>query len=349
MLRNGFNFGGEQSGHMIFRDYSTTGDGLVAALQILRIMKAKELPLSKLAKCWTRFPQLVTNILVREKRPFEELDGVGQLVAEAETELKAAGRPRACCATPAPNPKRACCSKAATSRRWKSGRTGSLKPSNSRSAGRLALASSREPPGTNSRLALYCCSAWRLSGCPHSMKSQDIANLAALPILGINSRPHNDALGGRFGARASQRIRLLLADDHPVVRRGIIFCLERHPNLDVVGEAADGEEALRKARELVPDILLTDVDMPGMTGLAVTEALRKELPQIKVLMLSGYSNTEFVLRCAQAGANGYILKQASPDEFVRAIEVVHAGQPYFSTRRRSRGLEPIGPGQRAGA
>ena len=91
MLRDGFNFGGEQSGHLIFRDFSTTGDGLVAALQILRIMKAKEAPLSKLAKCWTRFPQLVTNVRVREKKPFEQLDGVTKLVGEAEKELKAQG------------------------------------------------------------------------------------------------------------------------------------------------------------------------------------------------------------------------------------------------------------------
>ena len=91
MLRHGFNFGGEQSGHMIFRDHSTTGDGLVAALQILRIMRTKGMPLSQLAQCWTRFPQLVTNIVVREKRPFEELDGVRQLVAEAEAELKPQG------------------------------------------------------------------------------------------------------------------------------------------------------------------------------------------------------------------------------------------------------------------
>ncbi|MCX6923896.1 MAG: phosphoglucosamine mutase [Verrucomicrobia bacterium] len=88
MLRHGYNFGGEQSGHLIFRDYSSTGDGLVAALQILRIMRAKELPLSKLAQCWTRFPQIVTDIIVREKRPFEELDEVGQLVVTAEAELK---------------------------------------------------------------------------------------------------------------------------------------------------------------------------------------------------------------------------------------------------------------------
>jgi phosphoglucosamine mutase len=91
MLRNGFNFGGEQSGHMIFRDYSSTGDGLVCALQILRIMRAREMPLSRLAQCWTRFPQLVTNIVVREKRPFQELDGLGKLVDEAEVELKGQG------------------------------------------------------------------------------------------------------------------------------------------------------------------------------------------------------------------------------------------------------------------
>src|SRR5229473_1415362 len=87
MLRNGFNLGGEQSGHMIFRDFGTTGDGLVAALQVLRIMKARGEPLSRLAKCWTRFPQLVTNIMVREKRPFEQMDAVPKLILDAETEL----------------------------------------------------------------------------------------------------------------------------------------------------------------------------------------------------------------------------------------------------------------------
>ncbi len=91
MLRNSFNLGGEQSGHLIFRDYSTTGDGLVSALQILRIMKVKNQSLSKLAQCWTRFPQLVTNVRVREKKPFEELDGLAGLVAEAEAELKPQG------------------------------------------------------------------------------------------------------------------------------------------------------------------------------------------------------------------------------------------------------------------
>ncbi|MGB7768599.1 MAG: phosphoglucosamine mutase [Verrucomicrobiia bacterium] len=91
MLRNGFNFGGEQSGHLIFRDFGTTGDGLVAALQILRIMRARGTPLSHLAKCWTRFPQLITNVRVREKKPFEQLDGLNKLVAEAEAELTGQG------------------------------------------------------------------------------------------------------------------------------------------------------------------------------------------------------------------------------------------------------------------
>jgi phosphoglucosamine mutase len=91
MLRGGYNFGGEQSGHLIFGEHSTTGDGLVAALQILSIMKARDVRLSKLAKSWTRFPQLVTNVVVREKRPFDELDGVLQLVSQAESKVKPEG------------------------------------------------------------------------------------------------------------------------------------------------------------------------------------------------------------------------------------------------------------------
>ena len=91
MLRHGYSFGGEQSGHLIFRGHGTTGDGLVAALQILRILKTKQAALSKLAQCWTRFPQLVTNVKVREKKPFEQLDGVKKLVADAEKELATQG------------------------------------------------------------------------------------------------------------------------------------------------------------------------------------------------------------------------------------------------------------------
>jgi phosphoglucosamine mutase len=91
MLRSGFNFGGEQSGHLIFRDFGTTGDGLVSALQILRIIKARGTPLSQLVRCWQRFPQQLTNVKVREKKAFEELAGLNALVAAAEKELTAQG------------------------------------------------------------------------------------------------------------------------------------------------------------------------------------------------------------------------------------------------------------------
>lgn len=127
-----------------------------------------------------------------------------------------------------------------------------------------------------------------------------------------------------------KRIKLLLVDDHPVVRKGITSCLAPHDHLQIVGEAADGREALRKARELMPDIILMDIDMPHMNGLAVTDLLRKELPRIKVLILSMHSNTDFVLRIIQSGARGYILKDAPTDELLRAIETINAGEAFFS-------------------
>jgi len=109
----------------------------------------------------------------------------------------------------------------------------------------------------------------------------------------------------------------------------------------IVGEAADGDEALRKARELSPHVVLMDISMPGMNGLAVTEVLRKELPQIKVLLLSTHTQSEFVLRCVRSGANGYVLKQALPDEFIRAIETVNAGEAFFSSELARAALNQI--------
>jgi len=126
------------------------------------------------------------------------------------------------------------------------------------------------------------------------------------------------------------RIKLLVVDDHPVVRQGICACLARRENLEIVGEAADGCEALQKARELQPDIILMDINMPHMDGLAVTEVLGKEQPQIKVLILSMHTNTDCVLRIIKAGARGYILKEAPMDDLVGAIETVNAGEAYFS-------------------
>jgi DNA-binding NarL/FixJ family response regulator len=134
-----------------------------------------------------------------------------------------------------------------------------------------------------------------------------------------------------MGATVKTTIRLLLADDHPVVRKGISSCLAKHPRIQVVGEAADGSEALAKAKALMPDLILMDIDMPLMNGLAVTEVLRRELPEIKVLILSMYGNKDYVVRIIQSGARGYVLKEAPTEELINAIETVHGGDVFFSS------------------
>ena len=125
-------------------------------------------------------------------------------------------------------------------------------------------------------------------------------------------------------------IKILLVDDHPVVRRGIGSCLAQHSHLLIAGEAADGFEAVAKAKELLPDIMLLDLDLPQMSGLAVAETLRKDLPNLKVLILSMYQRAEHLPRILQSGARGYVLKSASSEELVKAIETVIAGECYFS-------------------
>lgn len=136
---------------------------------------------------------------------------------------------------------------------------------------------------------------------------------------------------GATGTIAVTRpIKLLLVDDHPVVREGLRSCFARLPKLAVVGEAASGEEALRLVKRLKPDVVLMDINMPGINGLVTAARMQKIAPAAKVLILSVHENREYVAEVARCGARGYILKDAPPDELVRAIESVHSGEGFFS-------------------
>jgi two-component system nitrate/nitrite response regulator NarL len=130
--------------------------------------------------------------------------------------------------------------------------------------------------------------------------------------------------------KRKKKIRLLLVDDHPVVRRGMRSCLEGIRHVEVVDEAVDGKEAVEKVKALSPDIVLMDIDMPVMNGLEATKILREEFPDTRVLILSIHTNKEYVLQIIRSGAQGYVLKDASPADLVRAIESVDSGEPFFS-------------------
>jgi NarL family two-component system response regulator LiaR len=120
-------------------------------------------------------------------------------------------------------------------------------------------------------------------------------------------------------------IRVMLADDHELVRRGLRAVLEE-AGLDVVGDADGGEAALAMARELVPDILLLDMRMPDLDGIEVCRRLTKELPQVKVVILSSFSDDDDVFGALDAGASSYIMKDVSPDGLVGAVRAVAKGQ-----------------------
>jgi DNA-binding NarL/FixJ family response regulator len=147
----------------------------------------------------------------------------------------------------------------------------------------------------------------------------------------------------KTGAVAGARpIKLLLVDDHPVVREGLRSCFARLPKLAVVGEAASGEEALRLVKRLKPDVVLMDINMPGINGLVTAARMQKIAPAAKVLILSVHENREYVAEVARCGARGYILKDAPPDELVRAIESVHSGEGFFSPSIASAMLKSMG-------
>lgn len=125
-------------------------------------------------------------------------------------------------------------------------------------------------------------------------------------------------------------VTVLLADDHTVVRNGLKLLLENEADINVIGEASNGEEAIQKIKELKPDIVLLDVRMPVLDGLETLSEISKTSTKTRSLVLSMYAQEDYVLQSARSGASGYILKDASKDELITAIRTIHAGNKYFS-------------------
>jgi two-component system, NarL family, response regulator LiaR len=131
-------------------------------------------------------------------------------------------------------------------------------------------------------------------------------------------------------------IRILLADDHSVVRQGLKMFLGLDPDLEVVGEARNGEEALRLARELTPDVVLMDLLMPVMDGITATAAIRRELPDTEVIALTSVLEDASVVNAVRAGAIGYLLKDTESDALVRAIKAAAEGQVQLAPEAQAR-------------
>jgi len=125
------------------------------------------------------------------------------------------------------------------------------------------------------------------------------------------------------------KIKVLVVDDHAVLRDGIRALLDVPEDIEMVGEASEGKDALEKAQELAPDIVLMDLMMPGMDGLEATRRLKKKTPKVKVLILSQHDNREYILSAIKAGANGYVVKKALGLELVSAIRAVYSGFFYL--------------------
>lgn len=130
----------------------------------------------------------------------------------------------------------------------------------------------------------------------------------------------------------SRPIRVLIVDDHAIVREGICSLLARHKDIQVVGQAADGQRALELVSQLAPDIILMDIQMSGMNGLEATREIHKRSPRTRVLVLTQYENKEYVLPLLRAGAVGYIPKSARANELINAIRTVYTEGAYLPPR-----------------
>jgi|SoiMetStandDraft_5_1073268.scaffolds.fasta_scaffold59557_2 two-component system NarL family response regulator len=123
-----------------------------------------------------------------------------------------------------------------------------------------------------------------------------------------------------------ERIKVLIVDDHRVVREGLSAILKTKDNVDVLGEAQDGQEAVEKARSLLPDVILMDVSMPKMTGVEATRIIKREFPHIGIIALTMYEEQQYIFDLVRGGATGYLLKDSDSDQIVKAIQSVYRGE-----------------------
>jgi len=131
------------------------------------------------------------------------------------------------------------------------------------------------------------------------------------------------------------KIRILLADDHTILRAGLRMMLNAQPDFDVVGEAQDGRQAIQEAQKLQPDVILMDITMPDMNGIEATRQIKKLLPETKVLVLTMHEHDEYVFQALRAGASGYMLKEAADTDLISALRVIQNGQFYLSPTAQS--------------
>jgi len=127
-------------------------------------------------------------------------------------------------------------------------------------------------------------------------------------------------------------IRLLVADDHTIVRQGLVSMLEETGECQVVAQASDGAEAVEAALRTKPDIVVTDLSMPRLSGLEVVKRVRAQMPSVKTLVLTVHEEDEYILPIIRAGASGFLNKDTSVSELMAAIKAIHAGQAYFGAR-----------------